>query len=106
MLGTEEGWCADYTRAAYTRWFVAHDEAGSESSNRACLREIGQDPERVIESDPNGGDRRALYGIDRGGAQTWHIRRADFAVGKELFWGDDRLEDAVRWHAKGTLLRR
>ena len=24
----------------------------------------------------------------------------------EVFWGDDRLEDAVRWHTKGTLSRR
>ena len=26
-----------------------------------------------------------------------------FTSGGELFWGDDRLEDAVRWHLHGTL---
>jgi 2-hydroxychromene-2-carboxylate isomerase len=29
-----------------------------------------------------------------------------FVTRGEVFWGDDRLEDAVRWHAKGTLVRR
>ena len=24
-----------------------------------------------------------------------------FAVGRELFWGDDRLEDAISWHKSG-----
>ena len=26
-----------------------------------------------------------------------------FVTGGEMFWGDDRLEDAVRWHTIGTL---
>jgi 2-hydroxychromene-2-carboxylate isomerase len=26
-----------------------------------------------------------------------------FVVAGEVFWGDDRLEDAVRWAKKGTL---
>ena len=25
-----------------------------------------------------------------------------FVVRGELFWGDDRLEDAIRWHASGS----
>ena len=29
-----------------------------------------------------------------------------FVTRGEIFWGDDRLEDAVRWHGKGTLVRR
>src|SRR5574340_685907 len=51
IVGAEEEWCADYTRAAYRRWCVDHIEAGSESSNAASLREIGQDPARVIRSE-------------------------------------------------------
>ena len=97
VLGTEEGWCADYTRAAYTRWFVAHDEAGSESSNRACLREIGQDPERVIER-ASSEEIGARYTASTEEARKLGIFGAPtFAVGKELFWGDDRLEDAIAW---------
>ena len=28
-----------------------------------------------------------------------------FAVDRELFWGDDRLEDAVSWHRHGRVVR-
>jgi 2-hydroxychromene-2-carboxylate isomerase len=28
-----------------------------------------------------------------------------FAVDRELFWGDDRLDDATAWHRRGTLKR-
>jgi 2-hydroxychromene-2-carboxylate isomerase len=26
-----------------------------------------------------------------------------FAIGRELFWGDDRLEDAISWHKHGCV---
>jgi hypothetical protein len=26
-----------------------------------------------------------------------------FVVGRELFWGDDRLEDAIRWYRYGSV---
>jgi 2-hydroxychromene-2-carboxylate isomerase len=48
VVGADEGWCADFVRAAYRRWFAEHDEAGSESNNRVSLREIGQDADRVL----------------------------------------------------------
>lgn len=29
-----------------------------------------------------------------------------FVTRGELFWGDDRLEDAIAWHRAGTLIER
>ena len=97
VVGAEEGWCADYMRAAYPRWFVEH--AG-------CRQ--GAEPRQPARNRPGpgarhrargiGGDRRALCGSDRRGAQARHIRRADFRRrAAKMFWGDDRLEDAVAW---------
>ena len=100
VVGAQDGWCADYTRAAYRHWFIEHDEAGSESNNRASLREIGQNPERVIErasSDEIG----ALYDTSTNEARKLGIFGAPtFVVGEEIFWGDDRLDDAIAWHKK------
>ena len=99
-VGAEEGWCPDYTRAAYRHWFVEHDEAGSDSSNRACLAAIGQDAERVLKraaSDEIG----ARYASATDEARKLGIFGAPtFAVGQELFWGDDRLEDAIAWQQR------
>ena len=106
VLGAAEGWCPDYVRASYARWFGLGEEAGSEPNLSASLKEIGQDPARVLalaQSDEIGRAYEAATAEARAlgifGAPT-------FVTRGEIFWGDDRLDDAVRWHAKGTLLRR
>ena len=48
VVGAREGWCADYVRATYRRWFVEHQECGMEPNLSDSLREIGEDPRRVI----------------------------------------------------------
>src|SRR6185312_14639967 len=48
MVGANEGWCADYVRATYARWFGLGEESGSEPNASASLKEIGQDPARVL----------------------------------------------------------
>ena len=100
IVGAEEGWCADYTRAAYRRWFVEHDEAGSDSSTRACLGAIGQDSARVL-ARASSEEISTRYTEATDEARKLGIFGAPtFVVGKELFWGDDRLEDAVAWQHK------
>jgi 2-hydroxychromene-2-carboxylate isomerase len=48
VLGEMGGWCPNYVRASYRRWFVEGKEAGAEPNLSESLREIGQDPDRVI----------------------------------------------------------
>ncbi len=100
LVGSEEGWCEGYTRAAYLRWFTRHDEPGSADADTASLREIGQDPQRVLaraESD----EVKQRYEAATGAARALGIFGVPtFAVGQELFWGDDRLDDAIAWYRK------
>ena len=67
------------------------------------LAEAGQDPARVIalaESKAAG----ARYVAATGQARSLGIFRSpSFVTRGELFWGDDRLEDAIAWHRRGTL---
>ena len=44
IVGAQEGWCADYVRATYRRWFVEQQECGAEPNLSDSLREIGEDP--------------------------------------------------------------
>jgi 2-hydroxychromene-2-carboxylate isomerase len=106
VVGAAEDWCPDYVRATYSRWFGLGEEAGSEPNVSASLREIGQDPNRVLalaESDETG----RAYDQATAEAKALGVFGAPtFVTRGEIFWGDDRLEDAVRWHGKGTLVRR
>ena len=64
------------------------------------LAEIGQDAARVLErarSDEIG----ALYDAATQEARERGVFGApSFVVGDELFWGDDRLEDALDWRRR------
>jgi len=103
VVGAQEGWCADYVRAAYRRWFVEGQEAGSEPNLSESLREIGEDPRRVLALAGSAATARALD-LATDEARCLGIFGAPtFATRGELFWGDDRLEDAVTWHTHGTL---
>jgi 2-hydroxychromene-2-carboxylate isomerase len=103
VLGEIEDWCPDYVRASYRRWFVEGKEAGSEPNLSESLIEIGQNPARVIEtanSEPVG---HAYENNTREARQLSIFGAPTFVARGEVFWGDDRLEDAVAWHINGTL---
>jgi 2-hydroxychromene-2-carboxylate isomerase len=48
IVGMREGWGSDYVRAAYRRWFQLGQETGSEPNVSESLRDVGQDPARVL----------------------------------------------------------
>jgi 2-hydroxychromene-2-carboxylate isomerase len=103
IIGAQEGWCADYVRATYRRWFVEKQECGAEPNLSDSLREIGEDPRRVLALAGSGEVIRA-YELATNEARTLGIFGAPtFTTRGEVFWGDDRLEDAVIWHERGTL---
>jgi len=103
VLGTIEGWCAEYVRASYRRWFVEGKESGSEPNLSESLNEIGQDPSRVIPL--MGSDYvETAYSIATDEARRLGIFGSPtFVAHGELFWGDARLDDALAWHRHGKL---
>ena len=52
IIAMRESWGADYVRAAYRRWFQLGQETGSEPNVSESLRDIGQDPARVLARHP------------------------------------------------------
>ena len=96
ILGREEGWCEDYVRCAYTLWFTEGLAAGSHSNLERSIAAAGQSADRVIAAAGSEANL-ARYEAATNAARTRGIFGSpSFVVGeKELFWGDDRLEDAV-----------
>jgi 2-hydroxychromene-2-carboxylate isomerase len=103
VLGVAEGWVADYARATFRRWFQDGLEPGVAPNLTDSLREIGQDSGRVLQLAADA-DVGAAYEAATAEARELGIFGSPtFAVGTELFWGDDRLDDAIAWHQRGTL---
>jgi 2-hydroxychromene-2-carboxylate isomerase len=105
LSGMREGWGVDFVRAAYRHWFVLGQETGSEPNLSESLREIGRDPAKVLAAADSAQTREALAAETAAARELGIFGSPVFAVGHEIFWGDDRLEDAISWHRHGHVAR-
>ncbi len=96
-VGMRENWGVDFVRAAYGRWFQRGEETGSEPNVSESLRDIGQDPERVLALANSETTKAALTAETDTARELGIFGSPTFTVGRELFWGDDRLDDAIDW---------
>ena len=96
-LGVEEGWVSDYTRATYRRWFERGEPAGEEPNLFGSLEEIGCDPNRVLATAQSERIIDALAQATEEAMGLGVFGSPTFVVDGEVFWGDDRLEDALLW---------
>jgi 2-hydroxychromene-2-carboxylate isomerase len=71
----------------------------------SSLRDIGQDPGRVLKL-ASSRETNDLLGAETDVAKQLGVFGSPtFVVGRELFWGDDRLEDAISWCKHGAVGR-
>lgn len=104
ILGAEEGWGEAYTRATYRRWIDEGQPAGEDPNLSASLSEIGQDPRRVLDAAKSDRIGTALALATDEAMRIGIFGSPSFVVKGELFWGDDRLEDAMDWARAGKLM--
>ena len=84
-------------RAAYRQWFQFGLENGGEENLRASLGEIGQDSARVTQAAAEKRTTESLAAETERAKALGIFGSPTFVVDGELFWGDDRLEDAISW---------
>jgi 2-hydroxychromene-2-carboxylate isomerase len=105
LLGMQEGWGQAFVREAYRQWFLFGHETGSEPNVSNALRTIGQDPAHVLARAADDEVKQALAAeTDRAKALGIFGSPTFVVGGSELFWGDDRLEDAVSWAKSGRVV--
>ena len=103
IVGMRQGWGVDFVKAAYRRWFQLGQETGSEPNISESLREIGQEPLSVLAQADADETKASLAAEPHAAKDLGIFGSPTFSVGGELFWGDDRLEDAVSWYRSGRV---
>ncbi|MGO9048044.1 MAG: DsbA family protein [Xanthobacteraceae bacterium] len=98
LVGPTQGWCAEYAKAAYQRWFINGHDPSIEPDVSASLKGIGQNPDRVLRLAASDEIKAALQSQTDAARALELFGSPTFVTGTEIFWGDDRLEDAIRWH--------
>jgi 2-hydroxychromene-2-carboxylate isomerase len=99
LVAAHEGWCQAFAEKAFALHWTEDRAIGSDDNLDTALRSLGKDPAAVRAQAQSPQNKDALK------AQTDRARALrifgspSFVVDDELFWGDDRLDDAVEWAA-------
>ena len=96
-LAAMQGWCPDFTRAAYRAWFLDKQDPGRPEVLARILAGLGRDAAACLEA-ADGDAVRADYARQTDRARALGLFGSpSFVHGSEIFWGDDRLDDAIAW---------
>ena len=97
LVGLQDGWIKDYVLQSYINWFQGGLEAGGyENLAKTCnvlslnmddiiARSQSEEIDKLYKDQTSSAAKKGIFGSP------------SFMVGDEVFWGDDRLEDAIRW---------
>lgn len=103
FMGLREGWGDAFIHESYRQWFQGGQEPGSNANLIEGLRAIGQLPDRVMELANGAAIDQALTEETDTARPLGIFGAPTFVVGDQLFWGDDRLEDAVSYAKYGRV---
>ena len=100
ILGLKMGWGVDYVRLTYKKWFQERKEPAVEPGLSEVCKELGLNKDEIIiESKTK--EIKDEYFLNTDAARENKIFGSpSFMVDNELFWGDDRMEDAIKWSKK------
>ena len=95
-FGGEE-WIGAFIRAVYTANFAEDRDIADDQVIADILRHVGQDADQII-ADTLTPDSKAILRDNTETAQAKGLFGApSMIVGDELFWGHDRLQQAIAW---------
>lgn len=93
----DEDWAPDFVRRLYRANFAEDRDIGAAAVVEDCLRAAGQDAAARIAAVQAPPLKDRLRQQTEYAATLGLFGAPSFRVGDELFWGNDRLDDALAW---------
>ncbi|WP_120635131.1 2-hydroxychromene-2-carboxylate isomerase [Ruegeria sp. EL01] len=104
LLGMKDGWGKLFTQNLYRIWFEEGVEAGSESALSEALLRCQQDPRLALARARSPDIVAALEAETDQATRLGVFGAPSLVVRGEVFWGDDRLDDALSWVRVGHVI--
>jgi 2-hydroxychromene-2-carboxylate isomerase len=95
LIGHAEGWGVAFTRAVFAAEFAEGADIGDRRALVAVLKRLGLDAEALFARSETPGNKQRLRQQTEEAQELGIFGAPSFLVGGDLFWGDDRLEQAL-----------
>ncbi len=93
-----EPWLPEFVRAVFRANFAEDREISDAAEIRSILDALGQPGAELVEEAQTPENKQRLRDQTQRVVEFGIFGAPSFVVGEELFWGNDRLEDALAWH--------
>lgn len=99
IIGTDDGWAPEFTRAVYDAQFAKGHDIGDPQRLSTLLVTLGLDGPALLRHAQTDLSVKTRLHQTTDKAKTLGLFGAPSFLTEdgELFWGDDRLEDAINW---------
>ena len=96
----DKGWGTDYIRLSYKKWFQEGKEPAIDPSISEICKELGLNKNEIVsEAKSEIFEKKYISNTDSA-RENKVFGSPSFIVENEIFWGDDRMEDAINWAKK------
>ena len=91
VIAAQEGWCGDYSRATFYDWFIGRRAPGVGNHVERVLTSLDKPAASIIARAKSADGDLLLQQATDAARKLGIFGAPTFAIGQEIFWGDDRL---------------
>ena len=96
-IASAEGWCQAFTEDVFRLHWTENILIGSDENLHRALVGLAKDPRLLVEKAQTTEIKEALKKQTERAKSLGIFGAPSFTVSEELFWGDDRLDEALEW---------
>ena len=100
VYGLDEGWGVDYIRLTYKKWFQEGKEPAIDPSVSEICEKLKINKDKIILKAKSKEIENKYISNTKDARNNKIFGSPTFIVDNEIFWGDDRMEDAIKWFKK------
>ena len=97
ILGMEEGWGVEYVKLTYKRWFQEGKEPATEPNLTEIFKELNLQKEETLNKAESTEIYKQYEENTENAYKSGVFGSPTFIYKGDVFWGDDRLEDCIKW---------
>jgi len=101
LVGEDDGWTPAFTRAVFAANYAEQKDISDDATLHAILDGLGIDADNAFAAVKTPEIKARLRAQNDEAVALGLFGAPSFTMGKELFWGNDRLEAALAWAKRG-----